>query len=185
MANNCNNTLVNLQRVCEDKNNKGGLYTEIMVAYHKDVQITMDRANNQVTNIEMATGGDAKWYCFQFAKGSAELTSEYTFDGDTGDKQFCTNTLTIDFKKQSQAKKISLIGLLNSEVFILIKDANGAFYALGTEEYASANSATSTTGKARTDANQYTIAVSDTTQEFAPDVKADVAQDIFDSFVWE
>lgn len=160
----CNNTLTNLNRSCDDKNNKGGLYTEIYAAQWD--KVTVNSTAGTISEITLAQ--DANWYKYQFAKGAATFDSEYTFDGDTGDKQFCTNTLTINFKKQDASKRTSLVGLCNSEVFCLVKDANGVWYAMGTEEYVSCTAASSTTGQARTDANQYTVSLSDTTQDYAP-----------------
>ena len=160
----CNQTLTNLTRQCSDKNNKGGLYTEVIVAEWDKVTLTWtDGAITAITLDE-----NASWYTYQFAKGAASFGSEYTFDGETGDKQFCTNTLTINFKKQDASKRTSLIGLCNSEVFVLVKDANGIWYVMGSEEYVSCNSANSQTGQARTDANQYTVSLVDTTQDYAP-----------------
>lgn len=171
----CNQTLTNLNRACEDKNNKGGLYTEIKVAEWDKVEVTYTDGVISAITLDQ----DANWYTYQFAKGAANFDSEYTFDGDSGDKQFCTNTLTVNFKKQDAAKRTSLIGLCNSEVFVLVKDANGVWYAMGTEEYVSCTAASSTTGQARTDANQYTVSLSDTTLDYAPIVPQAVIDVIF------
>ena len=173
----CNQTLTNLNRACSDKNNKGGLYTEIKVAEWDKVTVTYDQVTGAITGITLAQ--DASWYTYQFAKGAASFESEYTFDGDTGDKQFCTNNLTINFKKQDASKRTSLVGLCNSEVFVLVKDGNGIWYAMGTEEYVSCTAASSTTGQARTDANQYAVTLSDTTQDYAPIVPQAVIDVIF------
>ncbi len=173
----CNQTLTNLTRACSDRNNKGGLYTEIKVAEHDKVTVTYDQTTGAITAIALAEG--AEWYTYQFAKGAAIFDSEYTFDGETGDKQFCTNNLTINFKKQDASKRISLIGLCNSETFVLVKDANGVWYAMGTEEYVSCTSATSTTGQQRTDANQYVVVLSDTTADYAPIVPQSVIDATF------
>lgn len=166
----CNQTLSNLSRSCEDKNNKGGLYTEVLIAERDKVDVTY--TEGAITAITLAEG--ASLYTYQFAKGAAVFASEYTFDGETGDKQFCTNTLTINFKKQEAAKRTSIVALLNSETFVLVKDANGVWYAMGTEEYVSCTSATATTGQARTDVNQYSIVLSDTTADFPPIVPQSV-----------
>lgn len=160
----CNQTLTNLNRTCEDRNNKGGLYTEVIVAEWDKVTLTWtDGAITAITLDPLAS-----WYTYQFAKGAAIFDSEYTFDSETGDKQFCTNTLTINFKKQDASKRTSLIGLCNSEVFILVKDANGVWHVMGSEEYAGCTAATSTTGQARTDVNQYVVTISDTSADYAP-----------------
>lgn len=171
----CNQTLSNLTRQCSDKNNKGGLYTEIKVAEYDKVTVTY--TDGAISAITLA--GGASWYTYQFAKGAAIFDSEYTFDGETGDKQFCTNNLTINFKKQDAAKRTSLVALCNSETFVLVKDANGVWYAMGTEEYVSCTSATSTTGQARTDANQYAVVLSDTTMDYAPIVPQSVIDVLF------
>lgn len=160
----CNQTLTNLTRTCEDKNNKGGLYTSIYVTEWENVTLT--REDGVITAITLKEG--EQWYEYQFAKGAAIFDSEYTFDSETGDKQFCTNNLTINFKKQDAAKRLSLVGLCNSEVFVIVKDGNGVNYLMGTEEYVSCTSATATTGQARTDVNQYSIILSDTSADYAP-----------------
>lgn len=159
---NCNQTLTNLVRDCKDKTNKGGLHTTIWVAERDNVKVTVDDNTGEITDIT----NSGNWYKYQFAKGAAVLTSEYTFDGETGDKQYCTNTLTINFKKQSAAKRVSLVGLMNSETFVIVKDGNELPTALGVEEYVSCTSGSATTGQARTDANQYVVALSDTTADF-------------------
>lgn len=169
----CNQTLTNLTRQCSDRNNKGGLYTEVIIAEWDKVTLTKN-SDGDITAITLAQ--DASWYTYQFAKGAAVFGSEYTFDGETGDKQFCTNTLTINFKKQDASKRTSLVGLCNSEVFILVKDANGIWYVMGSEEYVSCNSANSTTGQQRTDSNQYTVSLVDTTQDYAPIVSDSVVE---------
>lgn len=169
----CNQTLTNLSRACSDKNNKGGLYTEIYVAEWDKITITRDN-DGAITAITLAN--NESWYTYQFAKGAASFASEYTFDSESGDKQFCTNTLTINFKKQDAAKRTSLIALCNSEVFVLVKDANGTWYVMGAEEYVSCNSANSTTGQARTDSNQYTVTLTDTTADYPEIISDGIAQ---------
>ncbi len=172
----CNQTLTNLNRACSDKNNKGGLYTEIKVAEWDKVTVSYN-SDGVISAITLAQ--NASWYTYQFAKGAAIFDSEYTFDSETGDKQFCTNNLTINFKKQDASKRASLVALCNSEVFVLVKDANGIWYAMGTEEYVSCTSATSTTGQARTDTNQYTTVLTDTTADYAPIVPQTVIDVLF------
>lgn len=167
----CTQTLSNITRQCEDKKNKGGLHTTVWLANHDEVKVTF--ANGDISAID-PVGSSISWVKFEFAKGGATFETESSFDGETGDYQFSTNNLTINLRKQNAAKRTALNAVLESETFAIVRDANGVYYAMGTEEYVSVTAASATTGTARTDTNQMSVTLTDTTSGFCPQVSEQI-----------
>lgn len=172
---NCPQTLKGYEKTCDDKRVIGGVKTEVYIATRDSFDwtiaegettptaFTLDTDKNVITSIALVSG--KKWYKYEFDKNTAVLTSEYQYDGTSGEKAFCQNNLTLIFRRMDAAKRLAITSLLNSEVVVAVKDNDGTAYFLGYEEYVSSTSASFTTGTAKTDSNGTTIVLSDTTAE--------------------
>lgn len=176
---NCNQTLANLLKTCQDKQVVGGVKTFVYITLRNNIdfsKVTLDSDNNLITHIEM--DGDTKWYKYEFDKNTAALTSEYSYDGTSGEKSFCTNNLTLVFRRMDAGKRLAITSLLNSELAVAVKDNNGTSYFLGFEEYVSSTSASFATGTAKTDSNGTTIVLTDTTTELPLQISDDAWAEI-------
>lgn len=162
----CNQSLTGYTKVCADKQVVGGVTTDVYITLRENIDfenITLDTDNNVITNIPMLN--NTTWYKYQFDKNTASLESTYNYDSTTGEKSFCTNNLTLIFRRMDAAKRLAITSLLNSEVVVAVKDCNGTCYFLGYEEYVASTSATATTGTAKTDSNAATIILTDSTAD--------------------
>ena len=176
---NCNQTLTGYKLTCEDKQVKGGLKTNIYITLRSNVDFdncTLDADNNVYTAFALVSG--AKFYKYEFAKQSCVLNSEFTYDGTTGEKSFATNNLTMLFRRMDAAKRLAITSLMNSELFVVVEDANGTAYALGVEEAVTSTSGSFTTGQSRTDANAATIIFTDTTADLPLQISSNAMADI-------
>lgn len=163
---NCNQTLANLLKTCQDKQVVGGVKTKVYITLRDNIDFdacTLDTDNNVITKIALKS--DKKWYLYEFDKNTASLASEYSYDGTSGEKAFCTNNLTLVFRRMDASKRLAITSLLNSEIVVVVTDNNGTTYFLGWEEYVASTSASFNSGTAKTDSNGTTIVLTDTSAE--------------------
>ena len=67
-------------------------------------------------------------------------------------------------------KRIEMNALLLSDVSVIVKDNNGKYWFLGYGEPVNATAGGGQTGQAKTDANQYTITLTDESHELPYEV---------------
>ena len=100
-------------------------------------------------------------------KSSGEKFHKYNFKRNTGS---LTSTFTI--AKQDTTKRIEISALALDDLVVIVKDANGKFWYLGYDEPVQASAAAAQTGTARTDGNNYTITLQDTSVKLPYEVDA-------------
>ena len=71
-------------------------------------------------------------------------------------------------------KRIEMNALLLSDVSVIVKDNNGKYWFLGYSEPVTATAGGGQTGQAKTDANQYTITLTDECAVFPYEVSKTV-----------
>lgn len=169
MANCASQTLVNIERPCGGV--KGGLATDVFVALRENVDFeNIQQTDGVITALPLLN--TAKFNRFEFNKNIVNYTSEAQYDSTTGEYAFFNNTLNLNFRKMDADKRMAINALLQSEVVVCVKDANGTAYFMGMEDYVSSISATFDTGSARTDNNSMAIALQDTTSELPLQISA-------------
>lgn len=164
MPNYCSGTLSGIGSSCDT--NMGGVRQEILVALKEDVgEITV--SNGKITAITM--NNTAKFKKYITRKQASSLNCEYTIDDANGVK-FCTSTLTANFARMETAKRVELMALVNSDCVVIVNDANGLYWLLGEENTVNVTALTAQTGQASTDANQYSLTMTDISTELPKEV---------------
>ena len=149
--------------------NKGGIYTEVIIA-SRDALNAYREGNedgstpNAETGFAVLTLPETAYY-IKFRKNSSSLTSEGTFDEANG-VYFFTNNLNLVIARQDVAKRTAIQALaLASDLAVLVKDGNNQVQFLGMDDTVSCTALTATTGTASTDGNNYTMTLTDTSNE--------------------
>lgn len=107
------------------------------------------------------------WYHYIFAKGTTNLTNAGTIDVANGIK-FVDTTLSMIFSKQDAEKRLEVSALLLGQVAVIVKDNNGKYQYLGSQSPVEVSENGGQLGQARTDGNNYTISLLDTTSIYPP-----------------
>lgn len=166
----CTQSLYGLPFDCE--NSKGGIQ-EIWIGNFDNFTVEVD-TDGYAT---ITPSGDAKFKPFYIRKETGSLTSTWTKDEAKG-IGYCTNELSLVFTKQDTAKRLELNALAQNRLACIVKDCNGVYTYLGSEEYVSMSSGSHTTGTARGDNNSYSIVLSDTTTSYPPLIKKEMVETV-------
>ena len=164
-------TFNGLARNCDA--NSGGVRV-VYIANRSDVA-TVSLSEDKIGTITMAD--TKKFHAYNFKKGAASLTSTATIDPATG-ANFVTSVLSMRFAKMETTKRIEMSALTLADMVVIVLDNNGKYWFLGYDNYAYATNATGETGAQRTDANQYTIEISDESEGFPYEVDPTIIADI-------
>lgn len=149
--------------------NKGGIYTEVIIA-SRDALSAYREGNQDGLTPDEETGFAVlslpeTAYYIKFRKNSSSLTSEGTFDEANG-VYFFTNNLSLVIARQDVNKRTALQALaLAGDLAVLVKDGNNQVQFLGMDDTVSCTALTATTGTASTDGNNYTMTLTDTSNE--------------------
>lgn len=147
---------------------------EAYIANHSDVTGVTATAG-VITAITMASS--AKFKKYQFAKNTGSLSSAYAISSENGNN-YVESTLNLVFNRMETAKRIEITALAQSDLAVIVKDANGKFWYLGYDEPVTASTGGGDTGTARADRNGYNITLIDTSHELPMEVDEDIIEDI-------
>lgn len=158
----CNTSYV-LSGIAEDcKLGRSGLKS-IYIANYSDVASKDVDESGMINNLTMADG--AKFYKFNFPKGTASFTSTYT-PQDAGIDYYTTN-VSLTFTRAENVKRLSIMALVLNDVCMIIEDNNGEFYFMGYDGALNVTENTQETGtsKSDTNGNKYTLTLNDLSYE--------------------
>lgn len=157
--------------------NKGGLFTTVWVMKRSNLKIEKDftGSGSEDSDLKDYTGvARVRWTdthdkddacTLKFRKQSSGLTSEGTVD-DANGISFVTSNLALVFARQNIEKRIAIQALaLQEDLAVIVRDGNGVNYLLGADDSVTATAYGAATGTAATDANQYTITLTDMSTE--------------------
>ena len=147
---------------------------EAYIANHSDVTAVTATAG-VITAITMASS--AKFKKYQFAKNTGSLSSSYAISSENGNN-YVESTLNLVFNRMETTKRIEITALAQSDLAVIVKDANGKFWYLGYDEPVTASTGGGDTGTARADRNGYNITLVDTSHELPMEVDEDIIEDI-------
>lgn len=186
MAINCNLLIERglVGTACADAN-IGGV-TKILITNRSAVgDITLTNggltgsANSFVTEI-FATGSTSTppvFYEYDVRRETASYT-ETLNKGDNG-SLFYGNALTIVLDRMEKIKRDELMLLDRALVTVIFRDANGIFWMFGYNEAAEVSANTGQTGVARTDANGYTLTLTEAGPQRAYVVSPAIIEDLY------
>lgn len=168
-------TLAGVNNACSTS--IGGVSDVYITPYNENL-FTASKIQNldEIDSITALTEGNT-WYHYIFAKGTTSLTNAATIDPANGIK-FVDTTLALTFSKQEAQKRLEVAALLLGQVAVIVKDNNGKYQFLGSQSPVEASEAGGQLGQARTDGNNYTITLLDTTSVYPPFLSADAIEDL-------
>ena len=155
----CTQTLTGITRDC--LRNIGGIRT-VWIANAGDIASIDGTGYGEFSGFNMKTG--KKFYEYQFARGTASMSSNYQVNAENGTKYVQTD-LVLVFNRMDTTKRKELLALLGAELVIVAEDNNGIMWTLGaiaagliTNPVVGADSdADGLTGTAYADRNGYSI----------------------------
>ena len=149
--------------------NIGGI-SKIWITGYKEGAATIE--SDVITGFNEAVTLES-WKPFAFRKGAASMTKTANID-DANGINYITTELVINFSRMETTKRIEMQALLLDEVMVIVKDNNGKYWFLGYSEPVYATAGTGATGQAKTDANQYSITLTDECAVFPYEVSKTV-----------
>ena len=148
----CLITIAGITLDCESS--LGGIKQVWITQYDNVKSVTVDDETNQISAITLEA--DAKWYNYQFRKGTGSLTSTLNVD-ETAGTNYVSNELALVFTKMETKKRIEIAALSIGQLVVVVEDSNGKYWFLGKDDYVSASAGTGVTGTAKGDQNAYTL----------------------------
>lgn len=114
--------------------------------------------------ISALTLAGSKLVIFRFRKGAATMEATANIDADNG-SAYVTTTIAMNFTKMESAKRVQIQALIAGGAMCIVLDNNGKYWLLGYDAPLDCSAASGSTGTAWSDANQYTITLTDTSRE--------------------
>lgn len=127
---------------------------KLYITYYEAVHPVVDYDTHIISAYTIDAG--TEWYEYEFAKGTASLTTNLTQDNTTGNRYY-TNTITAAFNKLQAAEHVEMIALSGERLVAVVIDNNGTGWYVGLDRYLAVNNQEAGTGAAREDRNGYTI----------------------------
>lgn len=156
----CTQTLTGITRDC--LRNIGGIRT-VWIANHADIASIDYIETGTFSGFNMKTA--KKFYEYQFARGTASLSSNYQVNAENGTK-YVQSDLVLVFNRMDTTKRNAIRALLGAELVIVAEDNNGQMWVLGANHQGPAfgpavvgadSDSDGLTGTAYADRNGYSI----------------------------
>lgn len=112
---------------------------------------------------------NAKWYKYSFRRGTSSMSSTLNID-DANGVNYVSTELLMTFGRMDTEKRVAISALSTSDLLVIVKDANGKYWALGETEGVTASAGSGNTGQARSDANAYSITLVDNNVTFPKEI---------------
>lgn len=146
-------TLAGITQDCDTS--LGGIKQIWMTQYSNVKEVTV--TDEKISKITLETA--AKWYNYQFRKGTGSLTSTLNVD-ETAGTNYVASELSLVFTKMDTAKRVEIAAMSVGHTAVIVQDSNGKYWFLGKDDYVSASSGSGNTGTAKGDQNAYMITLS-------------------------
>lgn len=158
-----------IQKSCD--NNTGGL-SKLYVADFPLIG-SYTEANGEITAITMTSG--ATFYEFEFNRNTSSYKEDIAINLDNGTTYF-NQEVTLRLARREKTKREALQKLIagQKQLFIIVKDSNGLFWAFGREEGCYVTAVTGGSGVQKADANEYQITFSAQEKTSAVEVDATI-----------
>lgn len=169
----CLITIAGITLDCESS--LGGIKQVWITQYDNVKSVTVDGETNQISAITLEA--DAKWYNYQFRKGTGSLTSTLNVD-ETAGTNYVSNELALVFTKMETKKRIEIAALSIGQLVVVVEDSNGKYWFLGKDDYVSASAGTGVTGTAKGDQNAYTLTLATDSESYPYELSAEAIQSV-------
>lgn len=169
----CLITIAGITLDCESS--LGGIKQVWITQYDNVKSVTVDDETNQISAITLEE--DAKWYNYQFRKGTGSLTSTLNVD-ETAGTNYVSNELALVFTKMETKKRIEIAALSIGQLVVVVEDSNGKYWFLGKDDYVSASAGTGVTGTAKGDQNAYTLTLATDSESYPYELSVEAIQSV-------
>lgn len=169
----CLITIAGITLDCESS--LGGIKQVWITQYDNVKSVTVDDETNQISAITLEE--DAKWYNYQFRKGTGSLTSTLNVD-ETAGTNYVSNELALVFTKMETKKRIEIAALSIGQLVVVVEDSNGKYWFLGKDDYVSASAGTGVTGTAKGDQNAYTLTLATDSESYPYELSEEAIQSV-------
>lgn len=169
----CLITIAGITLDCESS--LGGIKQVWITQYDNVKSVTVDDETNQISAITLEA--DAKWYNYQFRKGTGSLTSTLNVD-ETAGTNYVSNELALVFTKMETKKRIEIAALSIGQLVVVVEDSNGKYWFLGKDDYVSASAGTGVTGTAKGDQNAYTLTLAADSESYPYELSVEAIQSV-------
>ena len=115
--------------------------------------------------VSIVTGATSAFKPYILRKGSASMTSTLNKDAANG-TNYVSTVVSMAFSKMETKKRVEIQAMALGDMLCVVLDSNDKYWALGFDEPLTATAGTGVTGKAKGDANQYTVEITDESLKF-------------------
>lgn len=114
---------------------------------------------------------DVDWKAYEIGKGTSSFTSTLNVDSANG-VNYVSTELNMLFRRMDAVKRAEMEALSLDDLYAIVLDCNNVLWYLGFDEPITATAGTGQTGTAKTDANNYSITLTDESETFPYTVNA-------------
>lgn len=161
-------TLAGIERDCES--NMGGVRKVWVILKSALPESAITGSDGVITGLNPS---GSSFVSFNFRKGAASMTSNLQKD-DTAGSYYWETDLVMNFQRMEAAKRVAVMALTQAECAAIVEDSNGKYWLLGKDEYLAGTAGTGETGQAKTDANQYTVTLQDSSLELPYEITGSI-----------
>lgn len=165
-------SLKGLAQTCDP--NLGGVKRVWIAPWAADaVSASTDTGSTNMMALSSAyTGtGDTCFKVYYIRKGSSSMTSTLNADAANGSSYISTE-VALTFARMDTAKRVEMVALTLNDTMVCVEDANGKVWFLGKDEPVIATAGGGATGQAKSDANNYTLTLTDESMEYPYELDA-------------
>lgn len=154
------NSLAGIATDCEGS--LGGIKTVYLTTFQDGI---FNMSGETVTGF---TTGVTHFYEYQFKPETSNFTS--TLNKTAAGGSYVTTEINLVFSRMDAAKRVEMNALALDDLAAVVADANGKYWAFGRWLPVVSSTATGESGTAYGDANQYTVTLTASDQNFAPEL---------------
>ena len=160
----CSRTLSGIAMECAPQ--KGGILEAYVTTWQSGIFKYTVNSGSSASDVEIpetVTGvtSGLTWNKLAFRKNISNFASTGNVDEANG-VSYVSTDINFVFNKMQTSSRIAISALAMSGVALVVKDANGKYWAFGIDEPVVTTAYGGETGTAATDANHYTITLTDT-----------------------
>lgn len=141
-----------------DCKSQGGVKEIYIIDYSYVTGVTLSGTTGIINGIGLTSG--KKFYTYKLRKEVGSMESTINTNDQTGTISYETSVVA-NFAQMTAAKRLEVMSLAIGNLIVIVKDSNDKYWYLGYDYPVVLTAGGGTTGTALTDANQYTITLTD------------------------
>lgn len=161
-----------LQGIANDCLGARGGITAVCIAPYVDGAFVVDDTTDQMAKV--ASGTTIDWKFYYVRPNSSNYTQALSKDNANG-ISYVTQTINLVFTRMDTVKRIEMNTLINAELLVAAKDAQGQWTIFGFDAPVTCTAGTGDSGTAVGDGNKYTAALTTESEWYAPFAHSELA----------